>query len=281
MGDTDTKGWSLNQIWQHYADGHIRLAAEGAERYFDSLKNVKKAFVPSRGHVCSCCIDERVPDIRPDGLTLRIPGSLIAQPFDEAIGYIRNVFSVPTVEERVIEIASHAHCGTGAMLYEREHPGSVQVGPEVIDAWVDRRTRDFVRKANLALMDEGIRLNYFGQVGISGDPGHHHAFCLYYDARMEGFSPGRVRGMLPGFVLTAGFYAHPSRAMADLAFAVSIAFSKHGFDSKFTPERPFVVIGIGDEMGVQTMRGMFDEALSGLSFYKESRLTIDTVVPHR
>ena len=99
---------------------------------------------------------------------------------------------------KVLEVSSHVHYGAGSILYHQQNLRSTYNNSSVIDAWVDKKTRAFVRKANVSLQGEGIRLDYKGQVGKMGDRGYHHAFCTYEDqlcralSTTQEYSDGRI-----------------------------------------------------------------------------------------
>jgi hypothetical protein len=194
-----------------------KIYKEGAQAFAAGIADLAKAFSPADKSVR--CIDEGTPG------GLRIAGSGILLGVDKAAELLK--------ASGADGVYSHDECGA-AGIYARQNNLDVSKS--------DEYGKDFAKA-----VAEKAGLPYKGHIGIGEmkrPSGLHVARVVYYDGTGK-FDCEACPAFPTGFVVSRRFLPK-DYALEEVKVCIGIATGDHGFGGLITPEKPFMLIAVGD-----------------------------------
>lgn len=201
------------QYWQNAKTLLERVLKVGANQYFNSQTEIKRAFSLSDRSLR--CIDEGTPG------GIHLAGSGILLDIDRAVEYSKRA--------RVDGVYSHEDCGAVDLYAELEN---------LDPAFADEYGREWAKT-----LAKRLKVPYNGHIPIAKmarPRGRHIAAAAYYDATGE-FDYSAISTLPVGFIISRK-YLDDDYAKTELKTALKIALGSHGFGQKFSKELPFLII---------------------------------------
>ncbi len=240
--------FDIERIWNDQEPILGSIREKGFSVYGESLADLKQAFTIEDRDLR--CIDEGTPG------GIHSAGSTILMKKEEAIMALRAA--------KVSGIYSHAGCGA-AGLYAKEH------GLPLENA--DDYSREHARK-----IAGEMGIPYRGHIGaeeMHRPPEAHIARICYYDGSGS-FDYAKSSGLPSGFVISRAYMGRET-SLKETAIAISIALGYHGFRERFTKEKPFILVAIGNKENGGTSADELKRELEPLIGEYDGRVVIDII----
>ncbi|MEK9156249.1 MAG: hypothetical protein AAB360_03020 [Patescibacteria group bacterium] len=228
-----------------------RIKKSGAQKYFDSLPDIARAFVPQDHNLR--CIDEGTPG------GIHLAGSGILLSIDEAAALAR--------EAGVRGIHSHEECGAAKIYAENE---------KLDPAYADEYAAEWAKA-----LAERLAVPYCGHLKINQmnrPSGLHTAVAVYYDGTGT-FDYSPLPDLPKGFTISRR-YLPVDYAKKELRITLEIAFGNHGFGRLFTAGEPLFVIVLAGQGEALSPDQLLAEA-RGVAVPYGERVSVDLVLTNQ
>lgn len=160
-----------------------------------------------------CCVDGRLHD---GNVGIAGCGCLLDNPGEE-ISFIQS--RAAALHKRQVLVSSHEGCGAAAIK---------QIDPRHFSEQLSRATG----------------APYAGHFSVS--PFEFHDEVAVYYCGTETIGLQHFPGMPRGFRVSRAYYPTAEMALSDVQVCMQIAFGQHGFGNRFTDEKPFLLIAVGN-----------------------------------
>lgn len=228
---------SSEQIDQQFERNYalVQEFAANPQEFLDKLveanpEAAEKCFNATELEVC--CIDGR---LRQGNVAIAGSGCLHQNP-EAAIEYAKAVANQQGQE--VIGLTSHEGCGAAGM--------------KQIDA------AEFSQD-----LSESTNLPYTRHLEVF--PADYHDEVVIYYSGNKSLGLQDLPGLPAGFRLSRRFYPTTESAVYEADVATQIAFGDHGFGHRFTPEKPLIIVALGDAADPQFSAEALAQELVGLA----------------
>ena len=230
--ESESHTMEIESEWMKQAKTIQKILEQGFENFAAGISDIEKAF--DGGEPTLCCMDEGTPmgDMRSAGSGILTSGEE------------RQIFLAKLKASGLKDVTSNAGCGAASLYRERNN---------ITDKTVDEVA---IEEAKRVAQELGVP--YKGHITELKRPtGFHNSRVVYVDGTGR-FNPSKVSYLPQGFVVSRK-YMSAQQALSEAWLAAKIAFGEHGFGKKFTQEKPFIVIAIGEESGDLTATKISDE----------------------
>ncbi|MFA5926625.1 MAG: hypothetical protein WCT32_01950 [Patescibacteria group bacterium] len=204
---------AVGELWQVEESKIKKIIENGAQKYFDSVSGIVRAFESSDRSIR--CIDEGTPG------GIHLAGSGILLNLEDA----EKVFKAAGATG----VYTHEECGA-AKLYAKQEGLDPEYADEYCREWVNS-------------LSSNIKVPYKGHISIGEmhrPSGLHTARVAYYDG--TGLFDYSALPELPAGFTVSRKYLSADYAQKELEISVSIALGDHGFNNLFSANNPFVII---------------------------------------
>lgn len=245
MGLVDDYDHLLENLDLYDLDGKVVLATENDINFKGILKSCK---VQNPEVACLTCMDEGIQYVSnsKNTIPIAIPGCgiLMESVQDELRANILSVLKKYDIKKLVID--AHVKCGAANIAAKAEFPKiSCIHSRDFIEKFTELVAEDYAQHLASNLLEEyeelQVNSNYIKDLHR---PDFHNAVGVIVNFDTQTNSSMLIEKLgIPFFVLSA-FVLNDDSLAADDLLAYDIATGQHGFEEKFCPDEPFLVLCI-------------------------------------
>jgi hypothetical protein len=112
-------------------------------------------------------------------------------------------------------------------------------------------------------LSKEANIPYAGHLSVDL-PAFHDEVVIYYSGT-NSLGLQNLPGLPRGFRLSRRYYSSAEAALYETEVAVQIAFGSHGLGSRFTSEKPLIIVALGDASESQFSAAALVQELTGLA----------------